>query len=156
MFCEPFAKWRIQSPNKHGQHADRATRIERISLSSEDNMRAMDEAVSSTLQVRELVLKVEGSVQVRSSCRTAPLDIEIRLRRYVAPKAASIGGLRDNDRKTRVFIGDQRHHLVDLAIWRGFQPWHSQAGDERSGVIVSPRIRNSTRRMASPFSSAKV
>jgi methyl-accepting chemotaxis protein len=41
-----------------------AQRIERISLSSEDNMRAMDEAVSSTHEVRELVLKVEGSVQV--------------------------------------------------------------------------------------------
>ena len=34
--------------------------------------------------------------------------------------------------------------------------WFGQAGEERSGVTVSPRIRNSTRRMGAPFSPAKV
>jgi methyl-accepting chemotaxis protein len=41
-----------------------AQRIERISLSSEDNMRAMNDAVASTHEVRNLAMKVEGSVQV--------------------------------------------------------------------------------------------
>jgi len=41
-----------------------AQRIENVSISSADNMRAMDEAVASTHKVHELVLEVEGSVQV--------------------------------------------------------------------------------------------
>ncbi len=41
-----------------------AQRIESISMSSEDNMRAMNDAVSSTQEVRDLAQKVESSVQV--------------------------------------------------------------------------------------------
>jgi len=41
-----------------------AQRIESISMCSEDNMRAMNEAVLSTHQVRDLAMKVEGSVKV--------------------------------------------------------------------------------------------
>jgi len=41
-----------------------AQRVESISNFSEDNRRAMDEAVASTHQVRDLALKVESSVQV--------------------------------------------------------------------------------------------
>ena len=41
-----------------------AQRVESISNFSEDNMRAMNEAVASTNQVRDLALKVESSVKV--------------------------------------------------------------------------------------------
>jgi methyl-accepting chemotaxis protein len=41
-----------------------AQRIENISNVSEDNRRAMDDAVASTHQVRDLAVKVESSVQV--------------------------------------------------------------------------------------------
>ena len=40
--------------------------------------------------------------------------------------------------------------------WYRNVQWFGQAGEERSGVTVLPRIRNSTRRMGSPFSPAKV
>jgi methyl-accepting chemotaxis protein len=41
-----------------------AQRIENISMYSEDNIRAMDEAVSSTHEVHDLAMKVEDSVKV--------------------------------------------------------------------------------------------